>query len=240
MISRFREKPVERVQAELAAICERNPRPVIELADDNTFAGSRDPEPLLNALTVSGTRYFTEVDWRIGERPGLLRQLAASGCVQVLIGIESLVFRYPGMGAKEAELARIMDAIDRIQEVGIAVHGCFIVGADGETQESIERLVRFVVSSRLADVQITLSTPFPGTPLRARLARAGRLLQNRGWSQYTLFDVAFQPDRMRVDELESAYHQALTEVYDATHAHRRTRIRHEIWRHNPCLQGEQP
>ncbi|MFO0999345.1 MAG: hypothetical protein U0936_03335 [Planctomycetaceae bacterium] len=43
-------------------------------------------------------RWFTEADWRIGERPEIPQGLALSGCQQVLMGIESLVFRYPGMG----------------------------------------------------------------------------------------------------------------------------------------------
>jgi radical SAM superfamily enzyme YgiQ (UPF0313 family) len=237
-ISRFREKPLDLLRAELTAISERTPKPIIELADDNTFAGTRDPEPLLAALAATGARYFTEVDWRIGQRPQLLGHLAASGCVQVLVGIESLVFRYPGMGAKQAELSRIMDAVDRIQGAGIAVNGCFIVGGDGETQSSIDRLIEFVRSTRLADVQLTLSTPFPGTPLRSRLARAGRMLSDRDWSHYTLFDVTFEPDMMSVAELERSYRQALAAVYDATEARRRTRIRHDVWRCNPCFHSE--
>jgi radical SAM superfamily enzyme YgiQ (UPF0313 family) len=236
LISRFREKPVELIREELAAITVLDPHATIELADDNTFAGPRDPAPLLETLGESGVRYFTEVDWRIGERPALLRDLAASGCVQVLIGIESLVFRYPGMGAKEAELARIMAAIDRIQNAGIAVNGCFIVGGDGETRASLAALGQFIRSTDLADVQVTLSTPFPGTPLRARLAREGRLLADRDWSNYTLFDVTFKPDCMSVGELEAGYRELLADLFEPVESRRRAAIRHQIWRRNPAMR----
>ncbi len=237
LISRFREKPMDRLRDELSEIVRLDPRPTIELADDNTFAGSRDPEPLLTALADSRARYFTEVDWRIGERPALLRDLAASGCVQVLVGIESLVFRFPGMGAKEAELNRIMAAIDAIQEAGIAVNGCFIVGGDGETRESLAELSKFVRATQLADVQVTLSTPFPGTAYRARLAREGRLLEGRGWSSYTLFDVTFQPDRMSVRELEIGYRELLSELFDEGESRRRSAIRRDVWRQNPVMRN---
>jgi radical SAM superfamily enzyme YgiQ (UPF0313 family) len=237
LISRFREKPFERVCAELAAIKQLDPRPVIELADDNTFVGPRDPEPLLAALADADARYFTEVDWRVGERPALVRQLAVSGCVQVLIGIESLVFRYPGMGSKTAPLERVMAAIDQIQDAGVAVIGCFIVGADGETAKSLDRLASFLRQSDLADVQVTLHTPFPGTPLRARLAREGRLLSDRDWSHYTLFDVTFQPDQLSVTQLELGYRDLLTAVFDDGQTARRAAIRREIWRRNPVLRG---
>jgi hypothetical protein len=136
------------------------------------------------------------------------------------------------MGQKQAELARVMRAIDRIQDTGIAVNGCFIVGGDGETRDSLAALSKFVRSTELADVQLTLSTPFPGTALRARLAREGRLLADRDWSSHTLFDVTFQPDRMSVEELEIGYRQLLSEVFDQQESRRRATIRHQIWRRN--------
>jgi radical SAM superfamily enzyme YgiQ (UPF0313 family) len=196
LISRFREKPMERIREELAAIQRVDPRPTVELADDNTFVGPRDAKPLLAALADANIRYFTEVDWRIGEQPALLRQLAASGCVQVLVGVESLIFRYPGMGSITAPLERVMAAVDEIQDAGVAVIGCFIVGADGETRASLKRLTTYLQQSRLADVQVTLHTPFPGTALRSRLSRQGRLLENRDWSHLHVVrrDISARPD----------------------------------------------
>lgn len=226
----FREKPLMAIQTELEAICRLNSRPLLELADDNSFAGGRDIQSFFEVLEKSGVRYFTECDWRIGERPEVLKGLAASGCVQVLVGIESLVLRYPGMGGKQAELARIMAAIERIQDAGVAVNGCFIVGADGETRASIDRLASFIRESPLAEVQITLQTPFPGTALHHRLSQQGRLLPDRGWSHYTLFDVAYQPDQLTVADLEQGFRDLLRFTYSAECTARRTSIRKRILR----------
>jgi radical SAM superfamily enzyme YgiQ (UPF0313 family) len=237
LISPFREKPADQVRKELTTLRQYDLRPVIELADDNTFAGQREPEPLLSALSEADARYFTEVDWRVGERPALVQQMADSGCVQVLVGIESLVFRYPGMGNKDAPLERVLRAVDAIQEAGIAVIGCFIVGADGETRASLDRLMDFLRQTRFADMQVTLHTPFPGTALRTRLAREGRLLSERDWSHYTLFDVTYRPDKMTVPELERAYRELLAIVFDESEAARRAAIRRDIWRRNPVLRG---
>lgn len=117
LLGSYREKPLSAIRQELEAICRLNPRPLIELADDNTFVERRDADALCEALAACGARYFTESDWRIGERSELLDRLGASGCAQVLVGIESLVFRYPGMGAKQAELDRIIDAVEAIAAV---------------------------------------------------------------------------------------------------------------------------
>jgi radical SAM superfamily enzyme YgiQ (UPF0313 family) len=230
LLGPFREKPVARIRAELAEIARFSRRPWIELADDNTFAGGRDMEELLAALGAANVRYFTEADWRIGERPDVLRKLAASGCVQALVGIESLEFRYPGMGAKQAKVERIMDAVNAIQEAGVAVNGCFIVGADGETDASLDRLIEFVLASPLAEVQITLQTPFPGTWLHQKLQRSGRLLDDRGWPHYTLFDVTYRPEPMTAEQLKTGFHRAVGAVFASAAAERRSALRKKIWR----------
>ncbi|MCA9034358.1 MAG: B12-binding domain-containing radical SAM protein [Planctomycetaceae bacterium] len=232
MLGRFSEKPLSHIARELQLLKTLRPRPLIELADDNTFAGRRDQNALLEVLKESGARWFTEADWRIGERPDLVNQLAAAGCMQILVGIESLCFRYPGMGNKQADLNRILKAIDNLQSAGVAVNGCFVLGADGESQESIDRLIAFIDASPLAEVQLTLQTPFPGTDLYRRLDHAGRLLKARDWSHYTLFDVTFEPDQMTVAELELAFLRAVESVFRAEAVQRRLRLRDEIWQIN--------
>lgn len=236
LLGSFREKPVERIAQELDAIVARQRRPMIELADDNTFAGRRDPKPLLEVLGRSGARYFTEVDWRIGERPEVLADLAASGCVQVLVGIESIFFHPTGMGAKKTSVERIMNAVRAIQETGVVVIGCFIVGCDGETRQSIDRLGEFLADCPLADLQLTVQTPFPGTALYRRLRHAGRLLDDRGWESYTLFDVTYQPDCMTVQDLEAGFRDLVQECFADEPARRRAVIRRETWRRHPVLQ----
>jgi radical SAM superfamily enzyme YgiQ (UPF0313 family) len=122
-----------------------------------------------------------------------------------------------------------MSALYAVQDHGIAVVGCFVLGADGETSASVMSLAQFLLDCQLADVQVTLQTPFPGSPLRKRLAKAGRLLTDRDWDYYTLFDVTFLPDLMTVSELEGAYRELTGVVYSAAENRRRMSIRHRIW-----------
>lgn len=236
LLGPFAEKPAAAIERELAAICRLHPRPLVELADDNTFAGGRDPGQLFATLRRANIRYFTEADWRIGRRGDVLAGLADSGCVQVLVGIESLVFRYPGMGGKRAELDAMLEAARCIQDAGVAVNGCFIVGADGETRDSIDRLTQFLLDCPLADVQVTLQTPFPGTALYVRLRDQGRLLPDRAWSAYTLFDVTYQPDILSVGELETGFEDLIRIVYSPSATSRRNQIRRDILLHRRQCQ----
>jgi radical SAM superfamily enzyme YgiQ (UPF0313 family) len=240
LLSPFAEKPLAAIERELAAIGRFDPRPLVELADDNTFAGRRDVGELFAAFRQARIRYFTEADWRIGRRPDVLAGLADSGCVQVLMGLESLVFRYPGMGGKDALADDMLAAACRLQEHGVAVNGCFIVGADGETRHSLDRLARFLADCPLADVQLTLQTPFPGTPLHARLHREGRLLPSRPWSAYTLFDVTYQPDQMTVADLETGFRDLLLTTYSPAATSRRTQIRRNILRQRADMRDVTP
>lgn len=239
LLGPFRSKPAHRITVELDAIKSIDHRPFIELADDNTFARGGPHDDVLEAFASSGARWFTEADWRLGENPDVLRKLAASGCVQVLVGLESLVHDHRGMGAKRTSLARMMDAVEAIQQAGVAVIGCYIVGSDGETPASIDRLRQFLDDDPCADAQITLQTPFPGTALRRRLGAEGRLLSNRDWSHYTLFDVAYQPDRMTVDDLSGGFRQLLVDAFGPEPTRRRKRIRRDTWTRNPSLTGGQ-
>lgn len=224
-----RYKPVNRIAKELCAVKNLDRTPWIELADDNTLAGRKDSFELLEEIGKANVRYFTESDWRIGTDPKLVRALADSGCVQVLVGIESLNFRYSGMGKKTSELAKILDAVDTIQDAGIFVNGCFIAGADGETPQSLDAMGTFIRESSLAEVQLTLQTPFPGTGLYRRLQRDGRLLADRDWSWYTLFDVVFEPDAMTVAELEKGFRRTGLSVFSKSAAAKRSKIRKQVW-----------
>lgn len=229
LLGSFREKPVANINAELRAIKSLDRHPTIELADDNTFAGRRDASALLSTLASHDVRFFTEGDWRIGERPDVLSKLADAGCAQLLVGIESLIHQHRGMGAKQAPLSRVIHAVNTIQSAGVPVIGCFIVGSDGETHESIAALADFLVDAPFADIQLTLLTPFPGTQLHQRLAREGRLLPDRTWSSYTLFDATFRPDHLSTDELESSFRNLVRMTFSAGPTARRAAIRREAW-----------
>lgn len=218
-----RNKPLHRISAELDQIATLQRRPWIELADDNTFAGNRDADAMLDALRDIGARWFTESDWLIGERPDLIRRMAASGCRQVLIGFESPVHLFGGMGGKTASWDRMMAAAERIQAAGVVVNACFIVGVDGETRASIDRLGDFLNSAPFGEIQVTLQTPFPGTKLRQTLMDHDRMLPG-DYSRHTLFDVTYRPDRMSADDLQSAFRGLVTRVYANDQQSRRNAI----------------
>jgi radical SAM superfamily enzyme YgiQ (UPF0313 family) len=115
---------------------------------------------------------------------------------------------------KVKQVERYRTAIRRIQDHGITVNGCFILGLDGSGPETFDAVWRFIQETALFEVQLTVLTPFAGTPLYKRLEREDRLLYPRQWNRCTLFDVNFRPDRMTVETLESGLRDLMAKVYN--------------------------
>ncbi len=236
LTSSYTHKPVERVVEEIREIKRRWPHPFIELADDNTFADPRYGRRLAEAIGGENIKWFAESDISVGQDEELLRLIAQSGCRQILVGLESpTASGVDGVELRSNWKYRKRDtyraAIERIQSHGITVNGCFVLGLDGDTEEVFDLIPRFVEESELYDVQVTVMTAFPGTPLYRRLAAAGRLMEPRNWRKCSLFDVNFRPLNMSPERLERKYHALVTELYrpeavESRHKHFMRTIRH--------------
>lgn len=219
LTNQYKLKPVSKVVEEIRYIKSLWRRPFIELADDNSFAGRSRAKQLATALAQLDIKWFTETDVSVAQDAELLARLRDSGCRQLLIGFESpspagLHQLELKANWKERQLEGYYQAIDRIQSHGISVNGCFILGLDGQDAGSFDDVLAFVRRSGLAEVQITIQTPFPGTELYQRLACEQRLLRREFWEQCTLFDVSYVPDKMSVTELEAGFRRLMSALYD--------------------------
>ncbi len=218
LTDRYKQKPVEKVVAEVDRIRELWPRPFIELADDNAFVNKRYWKRLLGELRTRRFRWFAETDLSVHEDEELLGLMREAGCAQVLIGLESPV--EAGLAGielksdwKRKHWPEYKEAVRRIQSHGIRVNGCFVLGLDGHTADVFDDVYDFAVESEMFDVQITMQTPFPGTPLYRRLEAENRLLADGGWERCTLFDVNYRPRDMTVEELRDGFRRLSVRLY---------------------------
>ncbi len=232
----YRRRPVEHVRRDIEAVKEMRNRPFIEFADDNTFVDKDWGKELCRQLMPLRLKWMTETDISVADDPELLALMRRSGCRQVLIGLES-----PEQTALEGielrtnfkahRFATCKDAVRRIQEHGITVNGCFILGLDGHTPDVFEDVLEFAEDVGLYDVQITALTPFPGTPLYDRLLREGRLLQPERWDLCTLFDVNYIPKQMTPQQLRQGIYWLAERLYsEESITRRRRRFFDAVWR----------
>ena len=216
----YRKRPVADVIRDIRAIKKIRKRPFIELADDNTFVDHRWGRELCEALIPERVKWFTETDISVADDDELLRLLREARCKQLLIGLES-----PGSedlagvelrsDFKRRRADEYVDAVRKIQAAGITVNGCFVLGLDNHGPDIFQRVYDFAMELPLFEVQVTMMTAFPGTPLYDRLLNEDRILEPGRWDLCTLFDVNFKPAKMTVDELRRGMYWLVEKLYSA-------------------------
>ncbi len=218
LTNKYKQKPISKVIKEIDKILEIWKYPFIEFADDNSIVDKAYWKDLLGQLKTKNIKWFTETDLSVGEDDELLELMRESGCAQVLIGFESPV----STGLKGVELksdwklnrlSKYKQAINNIQSHGITVNGCFVIGLDGHGPEIFDQVFDFVKQSELYEVQITIMTAFPGTPLYTRLKKEKRIISDKDWKKCTLFDLNFKPSNMTADELTSGFRNLGVRLY---------------------------
>ena len=215
---RFRQKSVGLIVREIENIKEKWARPFIEFADDNTFVDKKWSREFLKALIPLKVKWFAETDISIWEDEELLELMYRSGCYQLLIGLESTSKdSLDGIDSHDWKLKQrdgYLEAIHRIQSNGITVNGCFVVGLDGDTPDIFKEIRDFIEKSKLLEAQVTVLTPYPGTPLYHRLKNEGRLLKEQFWDRCTMFDLNFRPKNMTPEDLEKGLLWIFGEIYN--------------------------
>ena len=218
LTDQYKQKPVAKVLAEIDRILEIWKHPFLEFADDNSMVNRAYWRELTAQLARRKIRWFTETDISVSKDKELLTLMRRAGCAQILIGLESPVEN--GLSGLELNsdwkhrwYPQYKGAIHEIQSHGITVNGCFVIGLDGHTTDIFDQVFEFVHDTCLYDVQVTILTPFPGTPLYDRLAQENRLLEPRNWTKCTLFDVNYIPEPMTVEQLTSGFHTLVKRLY---------------------------
>jgi len=106
----------------------------------------------------------------------------------------------------------IRERVRRYKSYGIAVEGTIILGMDDHDEDSIKRLVDFLMEIDLDLAEFTVLTPFAHTRIRQQLQQEGRILTD----DLSLYDAAhpvFQPKLMSPKKLQELYHYAWETFY---------------------------
>ncbi len=93
----------------------------------------------------------------------LFRILKAAGCRELLVGFESgdsNVLTHMQKRESVDDARRFMELAHKTK---LDVHGCFVIGLPGETEESIRKTIAMALGLGLHTVQFSGAVPFPGT-----------------------------------------------------------------------------
>ncbi len=106
----------------------------------------------------------------------------------------------------------IRERIKRYHDHGIGVEGTILLGLDDHTEDSIKRLIDFLLEIELDLAEFTVLTPFPHTKAFDELQQQNRILSTN-WEDYSADRVVFQPKHMSPERLQELLDYAWTTFY---------------------------
>jgi radical SAM superfamily enzyme YgiQ (UPF0313 family) len=208
-------RPIDRIIAEIENL--RSERKLFFFVDDNITSNLAEAKEFFRALIPLGIRWVSQSSINAAHDEEFLDLLVRSGCQGVLIGFESLNPENLKDMNKSFNMMRggFEKALANLRRKHIRVYGTFIFGYDRDTIESFSPTVKFAQEQSLYIAAFNHLTPFPGTPLYARLQKENRLLYERWWldERYSYNRIPFQPRGMEPDVLQQHCLGARREFY---------------------------
>jgi radical SAM superfamily enzyme YgiQ (UPF0313 family) len=206
-------RPAGDVAAEICATGRRR----FFIVDDNVASQPAQARELCRALLPLGVRWVGQASIHIARDHELLALMRRSGCLGVLIGMESLdPANLRDMG-KDWNIAGggYAESLRRFRDHGLAIYGTFVFGYDNDDRDVIRRSVEFAKEQKLFLAAFNHLVPFPGTPLYRRLECEGRLLKPRWWldPDARVGDVSFRPKKLEPGELQELCLDARRQFY---------------------------
>jgi len=196
-------RPVDVILSELREI--KDSRKLIFFVDDNITSNLAQAKEFMRALIPLKLRWVSQSSINAAHDDEFLELMVRSGCQGVLIGFESLNPDNLTAMNKTFNLSRggFDKALANLRRHRIRVYGTFVFGYDGDTPESFAPTVDFALGHGFYIAAFNHLTPFPGTPLYARLRDEGRLLYDAWWldEAYSYNRIPFRPVGIEAEEL---------------------------------------
>ncbi|HEX73966.1 MAG TPA: B12-binding domain-containing radical SAM protein [Dehalococcoidia bacterium] len=205
----YRCRPVEEIINEVETLSERK---LIGFVDDNIVGNPKFAKELFRALIPYKIKWVAQASVTIAKDDELLRLAAASGCIDLFLGFESLSqANLVAVGKRINVVDEYEDVIRKVHSHGIAIHGFFILGLDEDDEDVFKRTLCFAQKMRLESAQFAWPVPYPGTALCETLDKAGRIV-TKDWSQYES-NIVFEPKKMSRETLQKGRDWVWREFY---------------------------
>lgn len=171
---RYRTRSVGHVIEEVKYILKAFPQMKELMFDDDTFT-----DDLPRAEAIAKELGKLGVTWSCNAKANVprdtLKVLKDNGLRLLLVGYESgnqqiLHNIKKGMRVEVAERFT-----KDCHELGIKIHGTFILGLPGESKETIEETIKFATRINPHTIQVSLAAPYPGTFLYKQASENGWL-----------------------------------------------------------------
>jgi radical SAM superfamily enzyme YgiQ (UPF0313 family) len=201
------------------------------LLDDNIYSDKAYLADLCGKIRGARMKWMSQCSISVADDPEMLELIAGSGCISLSFGLESISQEsLDAMQKGWANAGRYAGQIRAVEAAGIDVSTEMVVGADGDTLESLGNTADFIVKSRIAVPRFYILTPIPGTDFWHDMKKQGRIVNDDIYS-YSGAEAVHMPRNMAPDELTAAYWRLYRKVFSIGGILRRTVLRRRFFRH---------
>jgi radical SAM superfamily enzyme YgiQ (UPF0313 family) len=185
--------------------------------DDNFAINVKRTKCLLREMIAQKIRlyWFGQVSMNLLRDDELVELMAASGARALLIGLESIDVESLKASNKGFNKPSEYESILRtLAQNNIFAITSFIFGLEADRHGVADNTVRAIRSWPPCLPLFGVLTPYPGTPLYARLEREGRLTRPRHWLDFQSFKATYAPKHMTPDQVEDEVRRAWLASYE--------------------------
>lgn len=175
---KYRVRSVENILDELEWIEENLPKVKEVFFEDDTFTVSK--RRVLEFCRGYKERGL-ETSWSCNARVDTLdletmKEMRKANCRFLIVGFESADDSILRHIKKGFTVEQSREFAKNVKRAGLLLHADFIIGLPGETKETIERMRMLIKEIKPEQLQVSVSSPFPGTELYEWCKERGYLL----------------------------------------------------------------
>ncbi|MCK9315100.1 MAG: hopanoid biosynthesis associated radical SAM protein HpnJ [Verrucomicrobia bacterium] len=160
----YRVRSADNVVAEMAHAQKLFPEVEEYFFDDDTFTAN-----LPRAREIAVKLKKLGLTWSCNSRANVdretLKVMKDSGLRLLLVGYETGSPEILKRIKKGITIEQAREFTKNCRELGIMIHGTFVLGLPIETRESIEQTIRYAMDLDVFSIQVSLAAPYPGTEL---------------------------------------------------------------------------
>jgi len=160
----YRKRSVANVIEEVKYILENFPEAKEIFFEDDTFTADRKRvREFCGAVLEAGLKFTWSTNARADVDLETMKRMKAAGCRLLCVGVESGDQRILNNIHKGTTVVGIKRFMEDSKKAGLLVHGCFILGNQGETKETIRKTVDFAKDLEPDTAQFFPIMVYPGT-----------------------------------------------------------------------------
>jgi len=175
----YRTKPLDLLEKEIDQLTGLYPRAFLQFTDDNLLANRKYGAELLALLRRKQRRFVTMVTVDQFCDRVLMEEMAASGCLGVAVGLESVDDENCAAVSKYQNLQQpFSDAVRQANQLGIQTIALIMVGLPHDTPERLALTLEHLKHLPCSYYDIRILRIYPSTPLYRQMLATGDVAEN--------------------------------------------------------------